>query len=425
MVAGRGDAVDWGGGAPSLAVQERCLTALALLGADSAAEAWQALRRVPELSDVPTERVSAIASWALALYPADDNLTPRIRPDLIGDWFVVTRLAADPELTRSLRMGVTDGQAVRALTLLVRAADTSEEAGRLLSEFTTGGIRRSILAAVQAAGADPIGRRLLDSVIAAQLPQAGQWTWEEIEEITDLIPEHLLLQTHVALAILAANAYRQLAAGDPAEYQSDLALALTNLSGRFDKVGRHQDALPAAKEAVTICRQLATGNLAVHQPLLALVLNNLGASLRLVGRHQDALASAEEAVAVYRDLAEQVPDLYETEHKRQLGALRWEYDRRGMSVEAVTHDLPLRDKQHPEASDAKYPAKDYGPPQRLLSHVDRLEADGFTDPAPHGFDQRKRLGGGRFAHAFGTDRCLNPNTLLVFAVEFSPMSAYL
>ena len=56
---------DWGsGGAPSAKVQGRAVAALALLGADSDAEAEGILRRVPELRDAPAERLAAVVSWA-------------------------------------------------------------------------------------------------------------------------------------------------------------------------------------------------------------------------------------------------------------------------------------------------------------------------------------------------------------------------
>ena len=81
---------DWGGGGPlSAMLQGRSITALALLGADSDAEAEEILRRVPELRDAPAERLSAISSWIAALYPASPGPAPRIRPDMIGEWFVV------------------------------------------------------------------------------------------------------------------------------------------------------------------------------------------------------------------------------------------------------------------------------------------------------------------------------------------------
>ena len=46
---------EWGGGggSPALAVQERCVTALALLGAGDADEAGEVLLRIPELRGAP------------------------------------------------------------------------------------------------------------------------------------------------------------------------------------------------------------------------------------------------------------------------------------------------------------------------------------------------------------------------------------
>jgi hypothetical protein len=114
-------------------------------------------------------------------------------------------------------------------------------------------------------------------------------------------------------------------------------------------VGRHQDALHAADEAVTLYRQLAADNPAAHQVGLAGTLRNLTNRLNAVGRHQEALATWTTAVRVYRELAMRDPDLYQGEYQRQLGALLREYDQRGMSSEAITHDLPAGKNQTPEA----------------------------------------------------------------------------
>ena len=139
----------WGsGGPPAEQLRERVIAALALLGADNSTEAEEVLRRVPQLSDVSAERCYDIASWILALYPADrDDWTPRIRPDAIGEWFVVAQLTANPEIAANLRAGMSDKQATRALAFLARAADWAEPAGALFAEFADGDIRRVVLAA--------------------------------------------------------------------------------------------------------------------------------------------------------------------------------------------------------------------------------------------------------------------------------------
>ena len=67
---------------------------------------------------------------------------PRIRPDMIGEWFVVSQLTAHPALAKGLRAGLTDRQATRALSFLAAAADHMDSASGLFSEFTSGGLRR-------------------------------------------------------------------------------------------------------------------------------------------------------------------------------------------------------------------------------------------------------------------------------------------
>jgi hypothetical protein len=329
---------DWGDGGhpPALAVQERCLTALALLGAADAAEAGQVLRRVPEVCDTRIERLSAIVSWALALYPAEDGAGPRIRPDMIGDWFVVTQLTADPGLADTLSAGLTDDQSARALALLARAADNSAEAAGLFSEFAAGDIRRSILAAAQAARSGSTGRRLLDAVIAAQLPAAGEWTPYQLEQIARLIPEHLLLQTRVILAALTANAYRRLAAGNPAAHQADLATALGNLGNQLGEVGRYQDSVGAGEEAVALFRQLTADNPAAHQAHLARALVQLGLRLHEVARYQDSVGACEEAVALFRQLTADNPAAHQAHLARALVQLGDGLDHVGRYQDALT-----------------------------------------------------------------------------------------
>lgn len=99
---------DWGSGtAPSQDVQGQAVAALALLGAETKpeaaekSEAAQIVRRVPELRDARAERLAAVVSWAAGLYPDEPGIAPRIRPDLAGEWFVVSQLTANPDLAQA------------------------------------------------------------------------------------------------------------------------------------------------------------------------------------------------------------------------------------------------------------------------------------------------------------------------------------
>jgi tetratricopeptide (TPR) repeat protein len=338
----RAMALDWewgSGGPPAGALQEKAVTALALLGPAGDAEAAEVLRRVPELRDAPAERLSAIAAWISALYPDGLGGAARIRPDLMGEWFVVDQLTAHPELAQSLRAGLTDAQAGRALSFLAHAADRMESASLLFDEFASGDIRRKILAAVQAALTGETGRHLLDAVIAQQIQSADGWAADQLAEVERLIPEPVLLRTHAAIADRNVALYRALAAGNPAAHQANLAGALNNLGAWLGDLGRYQEALAATEEAVALSRALAAGNPAAHQAGLAAALNNLGIWLGRLGRYQEALAARTEAVRIYREMASANPDMYRDEYRRTLDALRREYDQRGMKSEAILHDL--------------------------------------------------------------------------------------
>ena len=327
---------DWGdGGPPSAAVQGRAIAALALLGASSDAEAAEILRRVPELRDAPAERLAAIGSWIAELYPASPGPAPRIRPDMIGEWFVVTELAAHPELTQSLRTGLTDEQAARALGFLARAADRLEAASRLFEEFAAGDLRRFILAAILAARTGETGSRLLDPVLAAQVGSAGDWTLDQLTELQDTLPAYLLLRTHVTIAHLIVTFHRTLADDNPAAHQASLAAALGNLGTWLDEVGRYREALEAAQEAVTLFRALAADDPAAHQASLATALGNLGNQLDEVGRYREALEAAQEAVTLFRALAADDPAAHQASLATALANLGNQLNKVGRYREAL------------------------------------------------------------------------------------------
>jgi tetratricopeptide (TPR) repeat protein len=75
-------------------------------------------------------------------------------------------------------------------------------------------------------------------------------------------------------------------------------------------VGRREEALETAGEAVAIRRQLAEASPAAYLPGLAESLNNLANILNEVGRREEALETAGEAVGLYRQLAEASPEAY-------------------------------------------------------------------------------------------------------------------
>ncbi|MDY7104815.1 MAG: tetratricopeptide repeat protein, partial [Actinomycetota bacterium] len=83
-----------------------------------------------------------------------------------------------------------------------------------------------------------------------------------------------------------------------------------NLANRQSAVGRREEALATAEEAVAIRRRLADANPAAYLADLAMSVNNLANRQSAVGRREEALATAEEAVAIRRRLADANPAAY-------------------------------------------------------------------------------------------------------------------
>ena len=107
----------------------------------------------------------------------------------------------------------------------------------------------------------------------------------------------------------AVTAFRALAAkASPDAILPDLPFSLTNLAARLSELGRFDEALSAIKEAVEIQRTLARLRPDAILPDLAGSLNNMGIVLGKLGRGEEALSVFEEAVEIQRTLTETRPD---------------------------------------------------------------------------------------------------------------------
>jgi predicted O-linked N-acetylglucosamine transferase (SPINDLY family) len=111
----------------------------------------------------------------------------------------------------------------------------------------------------------------------------------------------------LASAQEAVEIHRKLARSNPAAFLPDLATSLNNLGNRLSALGRQKEAMASAQEAVDIHRHLAQSNPSAFLPDLATSLNNLGAFLSALGRREDALVPAQQAVEILRKLAQSNP----------------------------------------------------------------------------------------------------------------------
>jgi tetratricopeptide (TPR) repeat protein len=118
----------------------------------------------------------------------------------------------------------------------------------------------------------------------------------------------------------AVSLNRQLAEVNPVN-RTNLAITLHNLGNRLSALGRREEALAPCEEAVTICRQLAESDPDGERPHLALVLAGLGNRLRALGRLEDALLATEEAASIRRELAAEDPAAHGSDLAGTLGNL--------------------------------------------------------------------------------------------------------
>ncbi len=294
--------------ASSSAQREQAVVALALLGAADTGAAAQLLRRVPELRDVPEGLIRQLCRWVGHLYPTVpgelSGVEVEIRPHLLGDWLLVDRLAADQELARALLADPTPEQRQRALRMLVRAAEAVPEAVPLLSQLVVSAFPVLLQSAIDLIRATGPGNARLDAAAAGWVAY-DTLPADVIETLDNRLPEWALPRTRLAVGHLMVDLAR------PQSNQPDLAAALGNLGNRLGALGRHDEALDATTEAVSLCRRLAADDPDRHQPNLAAALNNLGNRLGALGRHREALDATTQAVDLRRRLAADNPDRHQ------------------------------------------------------------------------------------------------------------------
>ena len=93
---------------------------------------------------------------------------------------------------------------------------------------------------------------------------------------------------------------------------------IVGLSRWLSELGRREEALAAAEEAVSAYRGLAAARPDAFLPDLAMSLINQFVIHSGLGRQEEALATIEEAVSTYRQLAATWPDAFLTDFMAQL-----------------------------------------------------------------------------------------------------------
>ncbi len=289
----------------TVGVLRQIVAAGALLGAASREQAVELLGRVP--GAVASDKV---AGWLRDLYPPEAGpfggggaeWLGSLRPDRLAEHLVVGQLSASADLARRCLSGLDERQALRAITLLGRAAADQQQARVLLERVLP----------------------LLEQVVVG-LPA-------DVEVLTAI--QAAIPYPSAALAEADLAVTRRILQILPGDDPGLRARWLSWLGTTLAQTGRPAEALPPAQEAVAIRRELAAAYPDRYRPGLATSLDNLGNRLSALGRPAEALPPAQEAVAAYRELAAAYPDRYRPDLARSLRVLARVLDDLGHTAEA-------------------------------------------------------------------------------------------
>ena len=258
----------------------RRMAALATLVQGASAADARALAEAERAAPGATVDLDAVV---LALREALPALEPgkavgAILPDIVGEAALLRVFGDDGEIAAAgaptaPRLVAAARSAVKAASeTLVRAAQDFAPAGRL----------------------EPI--RWLEAWSEAPATDLGA-----LMEIAHALPDQTLALREMAVE-LSTKVYNMIMEFSKISPEADVepwvATALNNLGVKLSELGRREEALAAAQEAVNIRRRLAAERPDAFLPDLASALNNLGGHLSELGRREDALNAAQEAVEV-------------------------------------------------------------------------------------------------------------------------------
>jgi tetratricopeptide (TPR) repeat protein len=213
----------------------RAVAAAASFGAGTKAEAVAIIRRLPGLS---AGRDIDVAEWLHALYPPPEGrYWGSLQPDRIAEYHSTLHLTGtDGDVHVALWLGASDNQRIRSVAVLSRGALNHHKAPRpqrAQDVFST-----------------------LEQSLRAEIPNT-RVLWV----VTSFVPPQTSLKSYPEYASLGlflnqtlVNAYRTLAAEDPARKLPGLIEALNDLGLRHEAAGRRAEAIVALEESVALGR---------------------------------------------------------------------------------------------------------------------------------------------------------------------------
>lgn len=265
------------------------------------AEAQALLKALPGLADdaLATER-DKIAGWWLSTYPDGRDRVRPVEPDLIGERLIASILGGEGDESSGVDVllavaGYASAGGRRALLrTLTRAAPESAILASHLHELLASQLS-AFVGDVKAEGRRVDQPELVANTLALAVSRLGKLA-DADQAAAELTARPRPADTPASLRPLIAALARVGAASLGEREPVRRAAALSLEATMAGLIGRPQDALDAAVEAVRIRRALAAREPKVYRPSLAQALSTLSNRLSDIGRRPEARAAAEEAV---------------------------------------------------------------------------------------------------------------------------------
>jgi tetratricopeptide (TPR) repeat protein len=245
--------------------------------------------------------------------PVPGSLIPPVAPDPLAD-FVLRRLAERPDLVPLALPGPEEAEA------------KPEEAVRAAGEAL------GVLARLWERAPDERGRQQAAGWMRAAAERLAAWPASAWASLDDALPAP---NRTLALRPFLADFYQARLKWTPPEAAEERARVLNTLGTALSALGRREEALAAAQEAVEYYRALAQANTHAFLPNLAESLNELSNRLSALGQRKEALAAAQEAVEYYRTLAHANPQTFLSDLARSLNLLGFCLSALGRREEAL------------------------------------------------------------------------------------------
>jgi tetratricopeptide (TPR) repeat protein len=287
---------------------QRAVAVATLVPVSGEDEAASALTAVPEFNDAAQERLRTIAHWLHDLYPPLSSdlawttggrswLGP-LMPEPLGEALVASVLEGSPSMATSMLARVQPARAWRTVFLLMLAAHTSGRTAAAVTRSLAENLATHWVPAVNLANSvgDPMATLLADALLQHPRPEVAAQIERALRPLSDPLRELGVIAGRQALDY--ANEFTR-----PVVGRAEAARLNSGLATRLAELGRYEEALSPAHEAVQIYEQLSKRYSLTLLPGVAAALTGLSDVLWAVDRREDSIATLRRAIKLNRRLA--------------------------------------------------------------------------------------------------------------------------